>query len=286
VVKGPVLAEIGYGDPGARLYDDLDLVVAPSDLPSAIRRIEAAGGCVTDLNWPMMAKSLRAEVPMILPNGMVGDLHWDLLVTPAIRSRFTMPMEELSERRRTVGIGGVEVDTLEITDGLLYLCLHGSLSGGHQLVWLKDIDQMVASEPPEWDELVRRARRYRLGLVAAVQLERARTVLGTPVPEPVVEALAAGAAWWRLWKRREAKVGMARWGGYDRSGRTFVASTSDGTRSSIVQLGRSLAADVVRPGVARRWHPGADASATPPLYEAVGGADQRAEYLDLVSRAG
>jgi len=55
VVKGPVLAEIGYGGPRARLYDDLDLVVAPSDLPSAIRRIEAAGGCVTDLNWPMMA---------------------------------------------------------------------------------------------------------------------------------------------------------------------------------------------------------------------------------------
>jgi hypothetical protein len=283
VVKGPVLAEIGYGDPGARLYEDLDLVVAPSDLPSAIRRIEAAGGCVTDLNWPMMAKSLRAEVPMILPNGMVGDLHWHLLVTPAIRSRFTMSMEELSERRRTVGIGGVDVDTLEITDGLLYLCLHGSLSGGHQLVWLKDIDQMVASEPPEWDELVRRARRYRLGLVAAVQLERARTVLGAPVPEPVVEALAADAAWWRLWKRREAKVGMARWGGYGGTGRTFVASTSDGTRSSIVQLGRSLAADVVRPGVARRWHTGADAPATPPLYEAVGGPDQRAEYLDLVS---
>jgi hypothetical protein len=214
---------------------------------------------------------------------MVGDLHWHLLVTPATRSRFTMSMEELSERRRTVGIGGVDVDTLEITDGLLYLCLHGSLSGGHQLVWLKDIDQMVASEPPEWDELVRRARRYRLGLVAAVQLERARTVLGAPVPEPVVEALAADAAWWRLWKRREAKVGMARWGGYGGTGRTFVASTSDGTRSSIVQLGRSLAADVVRPGVARRWHTGADAPATPPLYEAVGGPDQRAEYLDLVS---
>ena len=130
---------------------------------------------------------------MILPNGMLGDLHWDLLVTPAIRSRFTMPMEELSERRRTVGIGGVKVETLESIDGLLYLCLHGSLSGGHQLVWLKDIDQMVASEPPDWDELVGRARRYRLSLVAAVQLERARTVLGVAVPEPVVETLAGDA---------------------------------------------------------------------------------------------
>ena len=197
-----------------------------------------------------------------------------------------MPMEELSERRRTLGIGGVEVDTLDITDGLLYLCLHGSLSGGHQLVWLKDIDQMVASEPPDWDELVRRARRCRLGLVAAMQLERARTVLGTAVPEPVVEALAADAAWWRLWQRREARVGMARWGGYGGTGRTFVAATSAGTGSSMVQLGRSLAADVVRPGVARRWRPGAGATTTPPLYEAVGGTDQRDRYLTLVSGGG
>ena len=32
VVKGPVLAELGYGDPGARLYEDLDLVVPAADL--------------------------------------------------------------------------------------------------------------------------------------------------------------------------------------------------------------------------------------------------------------
>ena len=31
-MKGPVLAEFGYGDPGARLYEDLDLVVPASDL--------------------------------------------------------------------------------------------------------------------------------------------------------------------------------------------------------------------------------------------------------------
>jgi hypothetical protein len=282
VVKGPVLAEIGYGDPGARLYEDLDLVVDPTDLAPAIEGIEAAGGRVADLNWPLMVKFRRAEIPMYLGNGMLGDLHWDLLVTPNIRARFTFPLAELLERRRTVRLGVTDVDTLDAVDGLLYLCLHGSLSGGHQLVWLKDLDQMVAAEPPDWDVLVRRARRHRLDLVAAVQLERARTVLGAAVPEEVVTALAGHEPWWRMWRHREARVGMARWGGYRGTGRTFVAATSGGSLPSVAQLGRSLALDVVRPWVTRRRVSG-NADGGEALYEPVGGRERQDEYLGLVS---
>jgi hypothetical protein len=70
-------------------------------------------------------------------------------------------MDELFERRRTVRVGGIDVATLDAVDGLLDRCLHGSLSCGDQLVSLKDLDQMVESEPTDWDELIRRARRYR-----------------------------------------------------------------------------------------------------------------------------
>jgi hypothetical protein len=285
VVKGPVLAEIGYRDPGSRLYEDLDLLVSASDLPSSLELIEGAGGHVTDLNWPMMTRLRRAEIPMILPAGMLGDLHWSLLVVPNVRTRFRMPMEELVERRRVVLIGGIEVSTLDVVDGILYLCLHGSLSGGHQLVWLKDLDQMIESEPPAWDELILRARHYGLGVVAAMQLERARSVLGASVPDEAVAALAGGETWWRWWQWRERHVGVARWGGYDRTGRTFVSATSDGSLSSVTQLIRSLAADVVRPAVTARLKTAGpdDAGGTPPLHRPAGGVGDRAEYLRLVS---
>jgi hypothetical protein len=236
VVKGPVLVELGYGDPGARLYEDLDIVVDCSDMRATMTRIEASGGQVTDFNWPMAARLRRAEVPMLLPAGMLADIHWHLLVTPSTRARFRVSMAELFERRRVVRVGGIDVPTLDPVDGILYLCLHGSLSGGHQLVWLRDLDAMVESEPPNWDELVRGARRARVDLVAAVQLDRARSVLGSSVPEAVVEALAAGSPWWRWWRWREHRTGMARWGGYDRTGRTFMAATSHGSLASSVQL--------------------------------------------------
>ena len=289
VVKGPVLVELGYGDPGARLYEDLDIVVAPADMGAAMAGIEAAGGRVTDLNWPMMIDLMRAEVPMVLPTGMLADLHWHVLVTPSIRSRFAMPIDELFERRRTVGLGGTEVATLDTVDGILYLCLHGSTSGGDQLVWLKDLDQMVTAEAVDWDELVRRAERYRVGLVAAMQLERARVVLGARVPESIPVALARHEAWWRWWRAREGKVGPARWGGEAHNDSRLVSATSDGTRSSVVQLARVVASDMAvhyggRLARLRRGAPAGDAADedAPALYRPVGGGEARAEYLDMV----
>jgi hypothetical protein len=284
VVKGPVLVELGYRDPGARLYEDIDLVVAASDLPDVLARLEAAGAQETDLNWPMMAKSRRAEIPIVLPGGMLCDLHWHLLVTPNARSRFSLPMQDLTDRRRSLRIGDADVHTLDAIDGLLYLCLHGSLSGGHQLVWLKDLDQMIESEATDWDELVRRARRYGIDLVAAIQLERARAVLGATIPVSVVEALAGDRTWWRAWRRREGKVGVARWGGQDRTGRTWVAATSNGSLRSTLQLGRSLAVDVLGPEVVRRWPSRSPRSeSAPSLYMPVGRAAPRSDYLGVVT---
>jgi hypothetical protein len=284
IVKGPVLIALGYGDAGSRLYEDLDIVVTPGDLADGLTAVEASGGRVCDLNWPMMSHLRRAEIPLVLPSGMLGDLHWHLLVTPNARARFRLSMEEVRERRRTVTIGETRVATLDVVDGLLYLCLHGSMSGGHHLVWLKDLDQMVVAEPPDWDELVRRARASGADLVAALQLERAREVLGAPVPREVIDTLAGGSAWCHWWERDDRRVGMARWGGYRHTGRTVMSATSAGTIGSARQLVRSLAQDVVGPGLRARLAPAGDedGDVSPELYRPVGGALERGRYLEQV----
>ena len=127
--------------------------------------------------------------------------------------------------------------TLDTVDGLLYLCLHGSLSGGDQLVWLKDLDQMMVAEAVDWEELVRRAVGYRVGLVAAMQLERARVVLGARVPESVPADLAGSGPWWRWWRMRERRVGMAGVGWLQRNDGRLVSATSDGSLASVAAAG-------------------------------------------------
>ena len=284
VLKGPVLVELGYGDPGARLYEDLDLLFRPEDMARAMAIVEAAGGHTADLNWLLVATLRRAEVPMVLPNGMLADLHCHVLITPNVRTRFTICVDELFERRRSVRVGATTVDTLDPIDGLLYLCLHGSLSGGHQLVWLKDLDQMMAAEVIDWEELVRRARRWQIGLVAAMQLERARAVLGSPVPADVIDALGGGA-WWHAWLLRERSVGFARWGAAEGTGRLVTAATSRDTGASLRQLGRAVLDEVVRPQLSARRH-ATDPDAAPELYRPTGGEVGRAAYLSETAAGG
>jgi hypothetical protein len=283
VVKGPVLVETAYLDPGARLYEDLDLIVSPSDFPAALAAIEAGGGRVTDLNWTEMNRLRRAEIPVVLPGGMLADLHWHLLVTPNARARFHVSMEEVTARCRLLDIGGGEVATLDPVDGLLYLCLHGSLSGGNQLVWLEDVDRTLDAGSTDWDEVVRRARAGRVALVAAVQLARTRAVLGAEIPDSVVDALAGRSGWWRAWAWREKRMGMARWGGTDRSGRTFVAATSADTVRSAAQLARSLVTDVARPALLAKGPFGGDPHDAPSLYRPEGAEAPRSNYLEMVS---
>ena len=194
----------------------------------------------------------------------------------------------MAERRRSIPVGGIEVPSLDAVDELLYLCLHGSLSGGHQLVWLKDLAMVVDGQAVDWDLLVGRARRWQAGLVAAMQLDRARAVLGACVPDQVVESLAGGGPWWRWWRRSERRLGYRRWGGYDHTGRTFVAATSGTTRAGLVQLARSVRDDVVAPAVAERWPwPGRGRPGeVPDLYRPVCGPEDRARYQRMAEASG
>jgi hypothetical protein len=68
------------------------------------------------------------------------------------------------------------------------------LAGGHQLGWLVDVERSVRNLHPDWGALVRRSQAWRTNLPVAVTLNRAREVLGAPVPPEVVAELSGGPA--------------------------------------------------------------------------------------------
>ncbi|MGH8933266.1 MAG: nucleotidyltransferase family protein [Egibacteraceae bacterium] len=199
VVKGPVLSEAVYSLPGLRSYRDLDLVIAPARFARTVESLERAGWkvLVTDW-WPRGGKDLSGEIPLRSPSGSVVDLHWHLLNYQRERAAFTLPMGEILRHVREVRIGGRAVPTLDEPDTLLHLALHGCISGGNRLVWLKDIEQCIANTAPDWSTVVDRARRWGTALVTAVMLAKARRVVNAQVPDEVLRDLAPGRAWMRL----------------------------------------------------------------------------------------
>lgn len=194
VVKGPVLAEHYYPSADLRMYDDLDLVIAPGDFQKAIDAMESAGLELVDRNWALIRSEGRAQLHLRLPLGTLADVHWSLLNRGSVREAFDLDPHVLFARARSLTVAGIEIQTLDEVDTLLHLCVHATLSGGDRLVWSKDIERAIRVDAPLWDEVVRRAREWRAGPSVAIALDRASRMLDAPVPREVLMSLYASRA--------------------------------------------------------------------------------------------
>jgi hypothetical protein len=191
LVKGPVLSEVLYERADLRVYNDLDVVIDRGSFPEAIEALRSSGFDLLDRNWELIRREGRAQLHLSLRLGTVADVHHHLLNRAVVRDSLSLPMDDLFGRARTVAVGSVQVRTLDPVDTLLHLCVHAALAGGQRLLWLKDVERSVAGDAPPWDEVVRRARRWRAASLAAVVLSRARDQLGVTVPPSVLRSLFA-----------------------------------------------------------------------------------------------
>jgi hypothetical protein len=188
IVKGPALVELVYeGIPGRRPYGDLDILVHPADFRTAIERLTAEGATLHDRNWKVLRRDLRGEVHVSLQNGVLIDLHWNLI--NMYRGRMSIDSAEVIARRRKVQIGPLVLPSLEPEDALLHLALHAALSGGDRLLWLVDIERAVTTWSPTWERVVERARRWRIAAPVGLMLARAGDVLDASVPNAVTDEL-------------------------------------------------------------------------------------------------
>lgn len=191
VLKGPVLAELCYGR-AVRGYTDLDLMVAPDQLGRAVRALETAGATLAEPDWTSLVATAKGQLGMVFKGIGAIDLHWHLVYLRSARERWMIPTDELLGRRRQLQLGPVKAWALDDVDFAAHIALHASFAGAQQLRRMLDIDRTLAAQPPDWDELVRRCRSWRVGLPVGVMLNRTRATLGTPVPEEVLRRLAGG----------------------------------------------------------------------------------------------
>lgn len=282
-LKGPVLAEVVYRRADLRAYGDIDLLVMPTDLGPCIEALEAAGCRVVDRNWTLLCERMLGQVQLITPGGTPVDLHWHLLNEARLRDRFTIDTGLLFEQARTVHVGAAHVRTLSPSHTLLHLAIHAAMAGGNRLVWMKDLEQALRNDAPPWSELLEDAARWRASLVCATMLQRARTVLGVPVPDQVLEALAPGRVWINMARIADLVAPVARSTGRRSLARLVARATGVDDRSSVLQLASKVRAGLhVRPQITVAPTPTADGSDPQSTQHPAGGASERARFIQLV----
>lgn len=188
--KGPVLAEVSYGDLSLREFGDLDVLVHRRDVPAAVDALEARG-----YEWvedaPRLDDSPLLGGPFTMPllceyqlerGDRTVEVRWRV---GEPERPFGLGFETMWDRRDTASVAGVELPVLDPDDRLLMLAYHGTKHRWHLLKWIGDFAVTLERADTEWDELFRRAGTHGVERKLLVGIALVTSLFDLSIPERV-----------------------------------------------------------------------------------------------------
>lgn len=183
-LKGPVLAQQLYGNPGARGFGDIDVLVRPHDVPRARTILLAAGferGYAPTLDDSCLELGIA---PPFVKGRLTVELHPSLLAKV-----YAFPLDtddQVFRRARTLSFDGTDVRVLSPEDLLIYLCAHGAKHAWPGLRLIGDIAALSAQlNAHDWQRAVALARETRCERLLWYGLSLSRNLLDGCVPDEI-----------------------------------------------------------------------------------------------------
>jgi hypothetical protein len=181
--KGPVLAQLAYGDVTQREFDDLDILIEPQSIGSSRAIIESLGYVpaypMTDIQARQWYRHAKDFCMMHTGKKIAVELHWRILdddypVGCPSGLLTQSPLQCVTIDHRTL-------QTFAPEPLLFYLCVHGATHLYERLIWLKDIDQVIRTFAIDWKTLEDLARQSRAQRMVFLSLHLVQSLLKTPV---------------------------------------------------------------------------------------------------------
>jgi len=270
-LKGPAVGSF-MQHPELRRFNDLDILVAGSDLGDAVDLLRESGIEEMNRNWDGYVKHRVGEIPMAA-KGVSIDLHWHLVGLGIHRRGISLDPVEMLSRTRRRQLGQVDASILSPEDQLLHIAVHSAMSGANRLDQLRDMAVLLESDSIDMALLADTARLYRVARLVSHALDRARLVLGAPVDPDWLDDLGGRT----LGLRRFVDARLSRPGS---AGPTLAVSAwRDGPLSTAASLAWQLRSRLrSRFGRGVGWDVSDEGG---PLYYATrsGGEEKRAGYI-------
>jgi len=181
VVKGPVLSLRAYGDPTARRFVDLDLLLRHSDIRRAAEILVAAGYHSRVPAETLVAGKIPGEYLFRRPaTGVVFELHTERTFRYYPRP---IPIEKYFRRKTAVTLDGHTVPVLSLEDEFILIAIHGAKHFWERLMWISDIAATVHNHPElDWARIRRGAQQVGAERMLGVALLLAQHFLRVAIP--------------------------------------------------------------------------------------------------------
>lgn len=192
-IKGPSLALTAYGDPGLRLFSDLDILIHKTDFARA-RAVLADCGYQPALDLTPEEERAHLRVHHDYPlehahKSVVVELQWGIMESPF---RFPRDLDQWWGRFQYQPIAGKQVMSMPAEDMLHILCVHGCKHLWERLSWICDLNEMICAHPQlDWEALAVYAQRLGSRRMVRVGLLLTHLLLETRLPSQVVDDLGS-----------------------------------------------------------------------------------------------
>lgn len=175
-IKGPVLAQVAYGDVALRQFGDLDILVHRRNIPQVKDLLVALGYKPSPKLTPRQERAHlehNHELSFFHPQLTMLDIHWGFADFPG----GGLDPDQVFERKVQVQLQGQTVFSLTPEDMLLLLCQHAAFHLWLNLGVVNDVARLLKlQETWAWQGLMQQAaslglkRRLLLGLSLAWKL--------------------------------------------------------------------------------------------------------------------
>ena len=181
-IKGPVLAWHAYGDIGARPFTDLDLLVAPADVPRTVdllRELQYTAEYRFSTRRDAWFRRVDGDYPLVhTATGQLVELHARPL---SLRFSGMAPFEALWERRSIVPLADWPVPSLGDDDTFLLQALHGAKHRWERLEWVGAMGELLRLRAGDVESLIAAAPSAQRAILLACQV--AAEWVGAPLSQ-------------------------------------------------------------------------------------------------------
>ncbi len=185
-LKGAALLGRHYRDPGARMMNDIDVLVRDED---ALRSLEAlqAEGWAPDMPVPSAAHLAFTHAQAVTHPPLVEvDLHWRPFLIDA-----PLAAEEAMFKRSVLD-PAIGTRVPDATDLLMMVCVHGRKPDVHSTCrWIADAITITTTSSIEWDRLSANAQEIGVLLPLRDALTKVHELFPDAVPENALAAMWA-----------------------------------------------------------------------------------------------
>jgi hypothetical protein len=186
--KGPVLAQMAYGNVGYREFGDLDIFIKKEDALKSKNTMISNEYC---LNPPIKLKNsiyvkLDSEYRFESDSGALIEINWNF---EGIFFFIPFPSEFLFNESITFEINNFNINTVNNENQFLMLNIHCAKHDWNSLIWICDLSEFLKNKSVDWELITEKAKYMGVKRIFNVNMLLLKDLFGLEVPKEIEQNL-------------------------------------------------------------------------------------------------